>query len=60
MANALHALTIKVINADIKMNNIMLVNSKVHPLTVTLIDFGFALPICGARQGEIHQATHYR
>ena len=42
MATALNALSvIKVIHADIKLNNIMLVN-RLRPFRVKLIDFGLA------------------
>ena len=61
MATALNALkTVEVIHADIKLDNIMLVDQEARPLTVKLIDFGLAFPTSIAKQGETHQTAHYR
>ncbi|XP_042368583.1 homeodomain-interacting protein kinase 2-like [Plectropomus leopardus] len=61
LATALNGLkTNQVIHADIKLDNIMLVDRKAKPLEVKLIDFGLAFPTRWAKQGENHQTTHYR
>lgn len=61
MATALQALkSVEVIHSDIKLDNIMLVDRKLKPLRVKLIDFGLAFPTCRARQGATHQTINYR
>lgn len=58
---ALKALkSIKLIHADIKPNNIMLVNHRSEPFRVKLIDFGLALPTAKLSQGDTIQVPGYR
>lgn len=59
-ADALKALKdIKVIHSDIKLNNVML-DIKVQPFTVKLIDFGLTFHSSEARQGDNHQVARHR
>ncbi|KAL7388791.1 hypothetical protein ABVT39_020739 [Epinephelus coioides] len=61
LATALKALKdLEVIHADIKCDNIMVVDREAQPLSVKLIGFGLAFPTSLAEQGERQQATHYR
>ncbi|KAL7396582.1 hypothetical protein ABVT39_008200 [Epinephelus coioides] len=61
LASALNALeSIKVIHADIKLDNIMLVDRNAQPLRVKLIDFGMALPSSSAKQGQHRQVLNFR
>ncbi|XP_068165911.1 homeodomain-interacting protein kinase 1-like [Antennarius striatus] len=49
-----------VIHTDIKLDNIMLVNSRKQPLRVKLIDFGEAVKRSEVQSGMIMQACGYR
>ena len=61
VATAMTALKdVDFIHADIKPDNIMLVNNQIRPLRVKLIDFGLAMPKHKVRKGMIVQALHYR
>ncbi|KAL7388433.1 hypothetical protein ABVT39_013816 [Epinephelus coioides] len=61
LATALKALKdLDVIHADIKLDNIMVVDREAQALSVKLIDFGLAFPTSLAEQGELQQTTHYR
>lgn len=61
MLVALNALkSINVAHADIKPDNIMLVNNQLQPLKLKLIDFGLATEVTSMRHGTILQALGYR
>ncbi|XP_062292926.1 homeodomain-interacting protein kinase 1-like [Scomber scombrus] len=49
-----------IIHADLKPDNIMLVDHLRQPLRVKVIDFGFAFPASVARRGATLQAQWYR
>ncbi|XP_028458325.1 homeodomain-interacting protein kinase 1-like isoform X2 [Perca flavescens] len=61
LARALDALkSIGVIHADVKPDNIMLVDHRRRPFAVKLIDFGLAMPRSEARQGVTLQTLCFR
>ncbi|XP_041816585.1 homeodomain-interacting protein kinase 3-like [Chelmon rostratus] len=61
MLVALNALkSIRVVHSDIKPDNIMLVNQKLQPFKLKLIDFGLAVPVPKIRPGCTMQAIAYR
>ncbi len=61
MLVALNALkSINVVHADIKPDNIMLVNHDLQPFKLKLIDFGLAIPLDKLHHGKIIQAVGYR
>ncbi|XP_071381472.1 homeodomain-interacting protein kinase 1-like, partial [Centroberyx affinis] len=61
LAQAFAALkSIGLIHADLKPDNIMLVNCVDQPFRVKLIDFGLAIPASTARPGDIFHALWYR
>ncbi|XP_034541984.1 homeodomain-interacting protein kinase 1-like [Notolabrus celidotus] len=51
---------IGVIHADLKLDNIMLVNHQNQPFRVKLIDFGLSLHTSEVRPGQVAQAIGYR
>lgn len=61
LATAFDALKrIGVIHADVKPENIMMVDHLRQPFRVKLIDFGLAIFRSQAKQGRIHQTPYYR
>ena len=61
LATTLQALKgIGLIHADIKLENIMLVNQQEQPLKVKLIDFGLAVPVSEAKRWRIKPILEYR
>lgn len=56
--NALKSLGM--VHADIKLDNIMLVNHRLHSFRVKLIDFGYAAPVSSVKCGTTIQAIGYR
>ncbi|XP_059180221.1 homeodomain-interacting protein kinase 2-like [Centropristis striata] len=61
LANALNNLkTVGVIHADLKLENVMLVNHAQEPFRVKLIDFGLACKVSAARPGAHIQTRPYR
>ncbi len=52
--------SISLAHADIKPDNIMLVNHQLKPLKLKLIDFGLATPVATMRRGAVIQAIGYR
>ena len=61
LAIALQALKgIGLIHTDIKLENIMLVNQREHPLKVKLIDFGLAVHVSKTKQQMIRPPREYR
>ncbi|XP_030582312.1 homeodomain-interacting protein kinase 2-like [Archocentrus centrarchus] len=56
----LHLEALKIIHADIKPENIMVVDRRQHPLQVKLIDFGLAHHVSDAVQGLCVQSLWYR
>ena len=61
LAIALQALKgVGVIHADIKLDNIMLVNQLEQPLKVKLIDFGLAVHVSETKQRRIRPPLVYR
>uniref|UniRef100_A0AAQ4PB73 Protein kinase domain-containing protein n=1 Tax=Gasterosteus aculeatus aculeatus TaxID=481459 RepID=A0AAQ4PB73_GASAC len=58
---ALNALKgIGILHADVKLDNVMLVNHQDEPFRVKLIDFGLAMPASEAREGMIAQPIAYQ
>ncbi|KAK1900875.1 Homeodomain-interacting protein kinase 1 [Dissostichus eleginoides] len=58
---ALEALKdIGILHADLKPNNVMLVDHKEQPLRIKLIDSGLALSVCKVEEGMLMQALPYR
>uniref|UniRef100_A0AAQ4PCX8 Protein kinase domain-containing protein n=1 Tax=Gasterosteus aculeatus aculeatus TaxID=481459 RepID=A0AAQ4PCX8_GASAC len=58
---ALNALKgIGLLHADLKLDNVMLVNHQDQPFRVKLIDFGLAMPASKVREGMIVQPCAYR
>ncbi|XP_068566839.1 homeodomain-interacting protein kinase 2-like [Cebidichthys violaceus] len=56
LATAFDALkTIGLIHADLKLNNVMVVDSEAQPLRVKFIDFGLAVLTSSVKQGKCHQ-----
>ncbi|KAK9517641.1 hypothetical protein VZT92_022992 [Zoarces viviparus] len=61
LANALdHLKVARIIHADLKLDNIMLVNHAQEPFRVKVIDFGLAGEVSAARQGSYLQIHPYR
>ncbi|KAK9525499.1 hypothetical protein VZT92_016197 [Zoarces viviparus] len=61
LANALdHLKVARIIHADLKLDNIMLVNHAQEPFRVKVIDFGLAGEVSAARQGSYLQTHPYR
>lgn len=61
LATALyHLKAIQVIHADLKLENIMLVNHKQAPFRIKLIDFGLASEKSAAFVGSYIQSRFYR
>lgn len=61
LANALHHLrTAGIVHADLKLENVMLVNHAQEPFRVKLIDFGLAGKASAAKQGACLQSLPYR
>uniref|UniRef100_A0A4W6D2W8 Protein kinase domain-containing protein n=1 Tax=Lates calcarifer TaxID=8187 RepID=A0A4W6D2W8_LATCA len=56
--NALKSLGM--VHVDIKLDNIMLVNHRLHSFRVKLIDFGYAAPVSSVKCGTTIQAIGYR
>ena len=56
----LHLEALEIIHADIKPENIMVVNRWQHPLQVKLIDFGLARHVSEAVPGTAVQSLWYR
>ncbi|XP_072301712.1 homeodomain-interacting protein kinase 2-like [Eucyclogobius newberryi] len=50
----------KLVHGDLKLDNIMLVNHKVEPLKIKLIDFGFSTTVGSLDPGSVLQAIGYR
>ncbi|KAK9537773.1 hypothetical protein VZT92_005357 [Zoarces viviparus] len=61
LANALdHLKTARIIHADLKLENIMLVNHAQEPYRVKVIDFGLARDVSAAKLGSYLQSRPYR
>lgn len=61
LANTLnHLQAVGFIHADLKLENVMLVNHKMEPYRVKLIDFGLACDVAEASQGSTIQSLSYR
>ncbi|KAK9540228.1 hypothetical protein VZT92_002694 [Zoarces viviparus] len=61
LANALdHLKTARIIHADLKLENIMLVNHAQEPFRVKVIDFGLASDVSAAKLGSYLQSRAYR
>ena len=61
LATALSHLSSKqIVHADLKPENVMVVDSRQHPIRVKLIDFGLAHPRFGIDPGACVQTTWYR
>uniref|UniRef100_UPI0037E883A1 homeodomain-interacting protein kinase 2-like n=1 Tax=Semicossyphus pulcher TaxID=241346 RepID=UPI0037E883A1 len=61
LANALdHLKRIGMIHADLKLENVMLVNHQQEPFKVKLIDFGLASDVSAAKRGSYIQTRPYR
>ncbi|KAK9535852.1 hypothetical protein VZT92_008207 [Zoarces viviparus] len=61
LANALdHLKTAGIIHADLKLENIMLVNHAQEPFRVKVIDFGLASDVSAAKLGSYLQSLPYR
>lgn len=56
----LHLEALEIIHADIKPENIMVVDRRQHPLRVKIIDFGLALHVYDAVPGSCVQSLWYR
>ena len=48
------------IHADLKLENVMLVNHRMEPYRIKLIDFGLACYVADASQGSTIQSLSYR
>uniref|UniRef100_A0A8C4ID93 Protein kinase domain-containing protein n=1 Tax=Dicentrarchus labrax TaxID=13489 RepID=A0A8C4ID93_DICLA len=55
-----HLRSMDIVHADLKPDNVMLVDSKKQPLKVKLIDFGLARPVSAVEPGVCVQTTWYR
>ena len=61
LANALdHLRAAGIIHADLKLENVMLVNHLQEPYRVKVIDFGLACDVSAARLGSYIQTRPYR
>lgn len=61
LANALdHLKTLRMIHADLKLENVMLVNHLQQPFRVKVIDFGLAREESPSWLGSYIQTRHYR
>lgn len=61
LANALdHLKAVGLIHADLKLDNVMLVNHDKEPYRVKLIDFGLACDVSAAKLGSYIQTRPYR
>ncbi|XP_051246011.1 homeodomain-interacting protein kinase 1-like [Dicentrarchus labrax] len=61
IANALHHLkAVGIIHADLKLENVMLVNHVREPYRLKVIDFGLACDTSAASVGSYIQTRHYR
>lgn len=61
LANALdHLKAAEIIHADLKLENVMLVNHLQEPYRVKVIDFGLACNTSAARPGSYIQSRAYR
>ncbi len=61
LATALnHLSSVGLIHADLKPDDVMIVNSGQQPLKVRLIGFGLACPVSSVQQGDSAQTTWYR
>lgn len=52
--------TLQLLHGDIKLHNIMLVNHKVEPFRIKLIDFGLTYNASATLPGHIFQTLPYR
>nr|XP_033946270.1 homeodomain-interacting protein kinase 3-like [Pseudochaenichthys georgianus] len=52
--------SIGIIHSDLKLDNIMLVDQRIQPLRIKLIDFGLSIPASEAKVGTRMQAGPYR
>uniref|UniRef100_A0A8C4EQ99 Protein kinase domain-containing protein n=1 Tax=Dicentrarchus labrax TaxID=13489 RepID=A0A8C4EQ99_DICLA len=55
-----HLRSMDIVHADLKPDNVMIVDSKKQPLKVKLIDFGLARPVSAVEPGVCVQTTWYR
>lgn len=61
LANALnHLKAARIIHADLKLENVMLVNQQLEPYRVKVIDFGLATSVRFAKVGAYIQTRPFR